>query len=36
MEETTESAGKNVVNDLCDAIRYIGDGRSTECRWKSY
>jgi len=25
MEETTESAGKNVVNELCDAIRYIGD-----------
>ncbi len=24
MEETTESAGKNVVNELCDAIRYIG------------
>jgi len=25
MEETTESAGKNVVNELCDAIRHIGD-----------
>ena len=25
MEETTESAGKNVVNELCDAIRYLGD-----------
>ena len=25
MEETTESAGKIVVNELCDAIRYVGD-----------
>ena len=25
MEETTESAGKNVVNELCDAFRYVGD-----------
>jgi hypothetical protein len=25
MEETTESAGTNVVNELCNAIRYIGD-----------
>ena len=25
LQETTESAGKNVVNELCDAIRYIGD-----------
>jgi hypothetical protein len=25
MEETTESAGKNVVDELCDAIRYVGD-----------
>ena len=25
MEETTESAGKNVVNEICDAFRYVGD-----------
>ncbi|HKP46442.1 MAG TPA: hypothetical protein VJT50_07570 [Pyrinomonadaceae bacterium] len=25
MEETRESSGANVVNELCDAIRYVGD-----------
>ena len=25
MEETHESAGTNVVNEICDAFRYVGD-----------
>jgi len=25
MRETTESGRKNVVNELCDALRYLGD-----------
>lgn len=25
MEETHESAGANVINELCDAVRYLGD-----------
>ena len=25
MEETRESTGANVINELCDAIRYVGD-----------
>ena len=25
MEETRESTGANVINELCDAIKYVGD-----------